>query len=80
MKVVGDNTAGCEVYGYKSAALLPYTGIKVNVGNVYRTLEAGNIELKGYAPDIRVADGGDALAVAKAHFTKTMDMKNDRIY
>jgi C-terminal processing protease CtpA/Prc len=67
-KRVGANTKGCEIYGYISRAVLPYSGIIVKVGNVYRELEAGNIELKGYAPDIRVPDGEDALGAAKADF------------
>jgi hypothetical protein len=68
MKIVGDNTTGCEIYGWLSETILPNTGIIVNVGNVYHELEAGNIELKGYAPDIRVPDGLDALAAAMADF------------
>ncbi|MDR1071245.1 MAG: hypothetical protein LBL21_01220 [Rickettsiales bacterium] len=67
-KRVGANTRGCEIYGYISRAVLPYSGIIIKVGNVYRELEAGNIEMKGYAPDIRVPDGEDALGAAKSDF------------
>lgn len=67
-KRVGDNTKGCEVYGNQSRCILPNTGIIVYVGTDYRELEAGNIELKGYAPNIRVRDGMNALDTARADF------------
>ena len=68
VKIVGDNTMGCAVYWYSSEAILPNTGIIIRIANTYRELEAGNIECKGYIPDIRVVDGEDALNVAKADF------------
>jgi len=74
LKIVGTNTAGCEIYGQCSRAVLPNTGIALQVGNKYRELEAGNIELKGYAPHIRVQEGSDALSVAKADFYKTRNL------
>jgi C-terminal processing protease CtpA/Prc len=60
-KRVGDNSKGCEVYGNQSICRMPYSGIILYAGTSYRELEVGNIELKGYAPDIRVPHGMDAL-------------------
>ena len=64
VKFVGDNTAGCEVYGDVGRVCLPGSHILFVFGCVYRELEQKNFELNGYAPDIRVPTGGDAFQVA----------------
>ncbi|MCL2629811.1 MAG: S41 family peptidase [Alphaproteobacteria bacterium] len=71
MTIVGENTNGCEIYGNVNYTVLPYSRIVFQVGMVHRELEVGNIECKGYAPDIRVPEGEDAFDYAVDDFMKT---------
>lgn len=66
VKLVGENTAGGEVYGNLGFAALPHSRTMFAVGNDYRELEYPNFETNGFAPDIRVAPGDDAMRVAMA--------------
>ena len=76
-KFVGANTRGGEVYGYNYAhILLPHSHMRFNVGCVYRELFTGNFELNGYEPDIKCADGMDALTVAMAEIEKTKALQS----
>lgn len=66
-KFIGTNTCGGEVYGNNYAhILLPYTHMNFNVGCVYREMFVENFELNGYEPDIKCANGTDAMDVALA--------------
>ena len=76
-KFVGANTRGGEVYGYNYAhILLPHSHMRFNVGCVYRELFTENFELNGYEPDIKCADGMDALTVAMAEIEKTKALQS----
>ncbi len=68
IRFVGDNTCGVEVFGEARFAMLPNSQMLFKVGCVYRELEIENFELKGLTPDIKVAEGKDALDVAIADF------------
>jgi len=70
VKVVGDNSAGMEVYGNIGRACLPSSNIIVGIGMNYRELEFDNFETKGYKPDIMCKDGQDAFEVAMADLSK----------
>lgn len=71
VKYVGDNTAGMEVYGFMRETVVPNSGVKLRIGNVYRELEQKNFELIGHAPDIACRDGQDALETAISDFDKS---------
>ena len=62
--VIGDNSAGMEVYGNMARGFLPHSNITVSVGMNYRILEYDNFELHGYKPDIKCKNGVDALEIA----------------
>ncbi len=70
VRLVGENTKGCEVFGNMGTVFLPHSRIVVRVGIQYRELEWDNFETNGFVPDIRVADGMDAMNVAVADFTR----------
>jgi hypothetical protein len=64
---VGDNTSGTIKYGNVSDVVLPESGISLRVGTLspehFKDAEEG----VGFAPDIRVPDGGDAYKAAMNH-------------
>ena len=62
--VIGDNSAGMEVYGNMCHGFLPHSNITVSVGMNYRILEYDNFELHGYQPKIKCKDGTNAMDVA----------------
>jgi len=80
MKLVGDNTSGCRVYGQVRPTFLPHSGIELRVGLEYRVMEYGFEELKGFTPDIRCEDGQNAFEVAMKEIeknkSKTAAIKN----
>jgi len=75
MKLVGDNTKGCEVFGWMRAVILPNSKMTLRVGNVYRELEQSNFELNGYKPDISVEEGQDAYNIAKMDYESNPNIK-----
>jgi len=77
VKVVGDNSAGMEVYGNVGWADLPSSNIIVGLGMNYRELEFDNFETKGYKPDILCKDGQDAFEVALADLNRQMILSRD---
>lgn len=66
VKLVGENTAGGEVYGNMSFVSLPHSRVVIGVGTIYRELEYPNFETNGFTPDILVNPGDDAMRVAFA--------------
>jgi C-terminal processing protease CtpA/Prc len=70
VRVVGDNSAGMEVFGNIGTGFLPASNITFGVGMNYRELEIDNFELKGYKPDIKCKDGQDAFVVALNDFQR----------
>ena len=76
MKLVGDNTAGCEVFGNMRSVYLPHSRMELVVGIVYRELEQENFELNGYAPDIECREGEDAFDMAMKEIGKSADKIN----
>lgn len=62
--VVGDNSAGTEVFGNVGSALLPNSQIKFTIGMNYRVLSQDNFELNGFTPNIKCPENTDALDVA----------------
>ncbi len=74
--VVGDNSAGMEVYGNMGHGFLPHSNITVFVGMNYRILEYSNFELHGYKPQIKCADGIDAMDMALATLAKDNVIKS----
>ena len=77
VKVVGDNSAGMEVYGNVGWADLPSSNIIVGLGLNYRELEFDNFESNGYKPDIPCKDGQDAFEVAMADLNRQMILSRD---
>ncbi len=70
VRLVGGNTAGCEVYGYVRPGFLPHSKIRLSSGMVYREMEIPNFETNGFTPDIVVSNGGDAMDVALVEIKK----------
>ena len=62
--VVGDNSAGTEVFGNVGSAMLPNSQIKFTIGMNYRVLSQDNFELNGFTPNIKCPENTDALDVA----------------
>jgi len=78
VKLVGENTSGCEVYGNLGFVVLPHSRIIFWVGIQYRELEWENFETNGFAPDIRVPDGEDALCAALSHYEFQKSLLNSK--
>ena len=57
-------------------SFLPHSQITVAIGMNYRKLLFDNFELNGYEPDIKCADGMDALTVAMAEIEKTKALQS----
>jgi hypothetical protein len=74
--VVGDNSAGMEVFGNMGTGFLPASNITFGIGMNYRELEFDNFELRGYKPDIKCKDGQDAFVVAMNDFQRQSLMSN----
>ncbi|MBI2093015.1 MAG: hypothetical protein HYT75_08510 [Deltaproteobacteria bacterium] len=65
VKTYGTNTKGESHYGDNKPLILPNSNIVVSIGTSFREFADGRfIEKIGYAPDIRVPDGHDALEAA----------------
>ncbi|MCQ2599455.1 MAG: S41 family peptidase [Alphaproteobacteria bacterium] len=82
--VIGDNSAGMEVYGNVCYGFLPHSNITVSVGMNYRILEYDNFELRGYKPHIKCKEGTNAMDLAidtfvKGKFIKAMPHTNNFI-
>lgn len=77
--VVGDNSAGMEVYGNMCHGFLPHSNITVSVGMNYRILEYDNFELHGYKPQIKCAEGIDAMDLALATIAKKSIIKTNNL-
>jgi len=73
--VVGDNSAGMEVYGNMGHGFLPHSNINIHVGMNYRILEYKNFELHGYTPNIMCDDGIDAMDMVFAELAKVHNIK-----
>jgi hypothetical protein len=66
-KTVGENTGGFVHFGNMGYAVLPRSGIVVQMATDFWRFDDGRyVEQVGYAPKLRVAPGGDALAAALA--------------
>lgn len=76
VRVVGDNSAGMEVFGNMGTGFLPVSNITFGIGMNYRELEFDNFELRGYKPDIKCRDGQDAFVVAMNDFQRQSLMSN----
>ncbi|MBO4480549.1 MAG: hypothetical protein J5742_02900 [Alphaproteobacteria bacterium] len=76
VKFIGENTAGCEVYGNAyGIVVLPKSHITFVVGMDYRELFQDNFELNGYTPDIKC--DGDAYDAAWKHLQNKL--KNNKV-
>ena len=79
VKVVGDNSAGMEVFGNMGNAFLKNSQIKVFIGMNYRVLFKDNFELNGYNPDIKCTESTDALGAALADIEKNRLLQQVKI-
>ncbi|NJL24411.1 MAG: hypothetical protein HC902_04070, partial [Calothrix sp. SM1_5_4] len=65
--LVGENSRGAVEYGDRGRLLLPHSRVHVALATAaVRYRDGRAVEGRGYAPDLRVAKGGDALAAALA--------------
>ena len=65
VKTYGDNTGGYIHYGDTEPLVLPNSHVVVSIPVSYREFSDGRfLEKIGYAPDVRVPDGQDALEAA----------------
>jgi C-terminal processing protease CtpA/Prc len=67
--LVGENTFGAVEYGDVGRVILPHSRVSVTLSTMSVQFRDGRrVEKTGYAPDIRVQEGGDALATALSRF------------
>jgi len=76
--VVGDNSAGMELYGDMAVAYLPISNIYFLIGFYYRDLFFDNFELHGYEPKIKCSDGMDAYKIALNKLFKDIEQNRYR--
>ena len=63
--LVGENTMGAVEFGEFGRIVLPHSRVAVSLSTMNVTFRDGRrIERRGYAPDLQVQPGGDALAEA----------------
>lgn len=75
--LVGENTFGAVEHGEVGRLILPNSKISVSLSTMNVQFRDGrHVEKTGYAPDLRVPEGGDALTAALRTIRSTIEVES----